>query len=722
MTKAIEPEILSQNFLWVSDYAHYADWKERIEATYDQFNMMEVIPHKEQYRYYYDVEKRNRQVPEGIFPLPNHKRLNLKPASSTYEKELKYHQGNDTYVEFEKNPEKQLVLRELMRSNELKQEIDADLSMIVNLSNIKQGLKADYSDKDLTQTILMNLNFTDDLIKEHLANRDTKANSDLDKATDFVERDPRAFRDFFVRKYHSKEQEDPFTHFYLNEAGKQERVKVLIEQDEELKATHHDEHQPEAIESREAKSKQIWERIEEMLIENERENEDNFNLGSMMKNRIRLDYDMKSLMRSEFIQEVDPDVANQTMTDEQFLSKQRRRAEQKLIKSKIIYKSHNEIPLSNQETRYLQAWIDEIKSGKSINSIGDSLLPANHSHKKINSVSAEDLFTLNSIPRVEIDRSKHGNYALNDIILELGHFLDQDLVEKVNLSLLSDNMRQDWGLHPEFQLVETRNKEIDLVINQLEETVWRMSGQIDEKDFNDIKRMFSIKRNKDAFDKSYYDNDMQSMANFVAEANHYDNRYNMLSEWLARKEKEFKARINMPPKHLQQTDQQLFARYDKKLKKAREQLVAKMVNNGDGKQKKYEDLTSLELHGLAENLAIRLYNFDYDYPKFLPQTIKAIMEHKNLNVVDKHLLESYCRIFELDWRGDQTFDNKNEMMMTNPIYYHGTNTKAFGELNPSKVSQMLKEACVPFLDDLTVSLHANAKKDKNGNDIDEQHQ
>lgn len=64
-----------------------------------------------------------------------------------------------------------------------------------------------------------------------------------------------------------------------------------------------------------------------MLIENDKENEDNFNLGKTMTNRIRIDYNMKSLIRSEFIQDVDPDVANQTMTDEQFLSKQRRRAE-----------------------------------------------------------------------------------------------------------------------------------------------------------------------------------------------------------------------------------------------------------------------------------------------------------------------------------------------------------------------------------------------------------
>lgn len=65
-------------------------------------------------------------------------------------------------------------------------------------------------------------------------------------------------------------------------------------------------------------------------------------------------------------------------------------------------------------------------------------------------MSPEDLFTLNSIPRVDIDRKQHGNFALNDLVIELSHFLDQDLVEKVNMSLLSNDMRKEWGLHPQF--------------------------------------------------------------------------------------------------------------------------------------------------------------------------------------------------------------------------------------------------------------------------------
>ena len=40
--------------------------------------------------------------------------------------------------------------------------------MITNLQNIKQGLKSDYSDKEILNTILSNMNFTEQLIEEHL--------------------------------------------------------------------------------------------------------------------------------------------------------------------------------------------------------------------------------------------------------------------------------------------------------------------------------------------------------------------------------------------------------------------------------------------------------------------------------------------------------------------------------------------------------------------------
>ena len=107
-------------------------------------------------------------------------------------------------------------------------------------------------------------------------------------------------------------------------------------------------------------------------------------------------------------------------------------------------------------------------------------------------------------------------------MLEVSHFLDEDLINRVETQMLSNRIRKDWNLPKSFQVMETRNKEIGLIIKEVEEVSWRMAGMFEEGDADSIRDMFSIQRNKDAFDKQFYDNDMSSMKHFITEANTYD--------------------------------------------------------------------------------------------------------------------------------------------------------------------------------------------------------
>ena len=60
------------------------------------------------------------------------------------------------------------------------------------------------------------------------------------------------------------------------------------------------------------------------------------------------------------------------------------------------------------------------------------MLPKTHSEMQVgNALTAEDIFALNQVPNVEIDRKKHGSYALNDLVLELSHFIDDDIINRV---------------------------------------------------------------------------------------------------------------------------------------------------------------------------------------------------------------------------------------------------------------------------------------------------
>lgn len=70
----------------------------------------------------------------------------------------------------------------------------------------------------------------------------------------------------------------------------------------------------------------------------EARNEDLLNVSDSMESHVQVNYDMKTLVKSEFVYDIDPEVVDQSMSDEEYLEMFRRRAETKLIKSKIIFK------------------------------------------------------------------------------------------------------------------------------------------------------------------------------------------------------------------------------------------------------------------------------------------------------------------------------------------------------------------------------------------------
>ena len=58
-----------------------------------------------------------------------------------------------------------------------------------------------------------------------------------------------------------------------------------------------------------------------------------------MKTEVNVRYDLRTLIKSEFVYDVDPDLSVEAgLSAEEYLALSRRRAEAKLIKSKIIYK------------------------------------------------------------------------------------------------------------------------------------------------------------------------------------------------------------------------------------------------------------------------------------------------------------------------------------------------------------------------------------------------
>lgn len=69
-----------------------------------------------------------------------------------------------------------------------------------------------------------------------------------------------------------------------------------------------------------------------------------------------------------------------------------------------------------------------------------------------------------------------------------------------------------------------RNKEIDNVIEQFEEWAWRASGQFTQREVENLKNMFKVGRGIDTFDRTYINQDLQSLEEFIRDSSSYDNR------------------------------------------------------------------------------------------------------------------------------------------------------------------------------------------------------
>ena len=95
--------------------------------------------------------------------------------------------------------------------------------------------------------------------------------------------------------------------------------------------------------------KTMKDKLDDMLLKNYEESNDHLSLSHQLETEVKVGYNLPSLMKSEFLNDVDPELIDSDISDQQFLVQQRIRAETKLIKASILYKQHNGIYLSEKE-------------------------------------------------------------------------------------------------------------------------------------------------------------------------------------------------------------------------------------------------------------------------------------------------------------------------------------------------------------------------------------
>lgn len=215
----------------------------------------------------------------------------------------------------------------------------------------------------------------------------------------------------------------------------------------------------------------------------DRANNDIWNLSKSLGSTMRVDVDIDSFEPVQNRNDLGLTPTELDMNAEHFLHRQRCRAEANLIKAGIAYKVHHDIALSSNETIYLNEWMKLSKNEETLLAQADILVPGNPSKLTLaDALSPEDFYTLNSLNRVSINGSQRDEIALNDLVLELSHFIDPQTIRNIELSMLEQSLRDTWDLQQDFKLVERRNKEIDLVMRQMEELSWRTADMFSDRE------------------------------------------------------------------------------------------------------------------------------------------------------------------------------------------------------------------------------------------------
>jgi len=86
--------------------------------------------------------------------------------------------------------------------------------------------------------------------------------------------------------------------------------------------------------------------------------------------------------------------------------------------------------------------MEQASRSKTLLPKADLMVPSEPSTLSLaDALRPEDFYQLNSLNRVYIDDQQSTQIALNDLVLELSHFVDNDTVRKIELGLLESRLK-----------------------------------------------------------------------------------------------------------------------------------------------------------------------------------------------------------------------------------------------------------------------------------------
>ena len=111
-------------------------------------------------------------------------------------------------------------------------------------------------------------------------------------------------------------------------------------------------------------------------------------------------------------------------------------------------------------------------------------------------------------------------------------------------------------------------------------------------------------------------------------------------------------------------------------------------------KKGYADISESDLNEFTSGMCERMMMFEGDFPNFLPYLIREVVNHPQINSIDKDQLESYCDMFDLRWR-----DDPEKPLLTSPVYTQDSR-KLESDMDKVSASEKMRKACIPYIEEL----------------------
>ena len=677
--KNVSVELINNNFMWLGEFNPYEDWEEELKTVYDNFNYF--VENSSNKFLFNSHHLGNRNVPKGIFPHPNKFRKIKKPVYEIHQIEAK----NEYELELKKyaNYTEHLIIEEIKKneSHTDVSKLSEEISLKVNLLNIRNSLKQNYKDDQIIKFIT-NFDFVDVLAQEHLAyfnNSDQKNKFNKTKEENiFLSRNSKDFLNFHKRLSLVRGQYDEYDKFIMREYYNEEK---LFELDPNLSP------------------KERQEQMEERMRKKLEENVDSDALSIYSPNLIDYKFNIKSILSSEKIIEIESDLEKRefTINPDLFLHSRRLQAERNIILLKIVCKMLNNTELSEIEKKYLKSVITQAENCK-INNIGSIGLKSTVTNLNFANLSANDRNSLNSLYNVEVNQ-KSDKYSLSELMLEFSNFVDNSTINKILHEMFGQLHLKEFGVMNEnnkidkkISLFDIENKESSLISNEIKESIWRISGYFNEEDKVKIKNFLRIKRGKSKFDKIWLELDEKSVHDFIEEANSYEDRIKLMEKWIKRKEKEFENRIHLPPDNLKLSDKKINLLIEKKDKVYRKTVLLKIFNVDN-----LNNISSKKLNEFINEFVSNLYLFNFNYPSVIKDIFNALQDVPTMFEEDRQLLNHYRLFFKVDENNPFEFLAVDPVKLNSEKIYLENGVKDIEHIFDSRLLNRIENASIPVI-------------------------